>query len=232
MIAVRRLVAPSLSRVLQLCGCAGLAFGVCYLGLSVAPVLAVAAPLALLAHLGGGAQWTLSTYGLQRRAPDHIRGRILAGDFGIVTLIITVSNLVAGGLAIVIGASWRDRYVRRVGSADRYGLLGVDATAACRAGRRVGVRACHAAPAAVTGEPRLLQLGHRRAGRALHERPQLLGHAPVVAGGVQLAEQRVQAEVDPLDEDERAWHGGVLRDRAGAVERVAHDAAGVLAATT
>jgi MFS family permease len=98
-----RLVGPELSRVLLLCGFAGTAFGVCYLGLSVAPVLAVAAPLALLAHLGGGAQWTLSTYGLQRRAPDEIRGRILAGDFGIVTLIITLSNLAAGGLAIVIG---------------------------------------------------------------------------------------------------------------------------------
>jgi MFS family permease len=103
LIAVR-LVGSSLSRVLQLCGCAGLAFGVCYLGLSVAPVLAVAVPLAFLAHLGGGAQWTLSTYGLQRRAPDHMRGRILAGDFGIVTLIITASNLAAGGLASFIGA--------------------------------------------------------------------------------------------------------------------------------
>jgi MFS family permease len=99
-----RLVGPSLSRVLLLCGCSGLAFGVCYLGLAMAPTLAIAAVLALLAHLGGGAQWTLSTYGLQRRAPDHIRGRILAGDFGIVTLIITVSNLAAGLLAGVTGA--------------------------------------------------------------------------------------------------------------------------------
>jgi MFS family permease len=98
-----RLVGPSLSRLLFLCGCSGLAFGVCYLGLSVAPALAIAAPLALLAHLGGGAQWTLSTYGLQRRAPDEIRGRILAGDFGIVTLIITVSNLAAGALAGLVG---------------------------------------------------------------------------------------------------------------------------------
>jgi MFS family permease len=90
--------------VLLLCGSAGLVFGVCYLGLSVAPVLAVAAVLAFAAHLGGGAQWTLSTYGLQRRAPDHIRGRILAGDFGIVTLIITLSNLAAGALAGIVGA--------------------------------------------------------------------------------------------------------------------------------
>ncbi|MGD9704036.1 MAG: MFS transporter [Acidimicrobiia bacterium] len=98
-----RLVGASLSRLLLLCGCSALAFGVCYLGLSVAPALAIAAPLVLLAHLGGGAQWTLSTYGLQRRAPDEIRGRILAGDFGIVTLIITVSNLAAGGLAGLAG---------------------------------------------------------------------------------------------------------------------------------
>jgi MFS family permease len=99
-----RLVGPSMSRVLLLCGGAGLAFGVCYLGLSVAPALAIAVPFTFLAHLGGGAQWTLSTYGLQRRAPDHVRGRILAGDFGIVTLIITLSNLAAGALAGVVGA--------------------------------------------------------------------------------------------------------------------------------
>jgi MFS family permease len=98
-----KLVGTSLSRVLLLTGCAGLVFGVCYLGLSVAPVLAVAAPLAFIAHLGGGAQWTLSTYGLQRRAPDHIRGRIIAGDFGMATLIITLSNLTAGALASAIG---------------------------------------------------------------------------------------------------------------------------------
>ncbi len=99
-----RFVGPALSRVLLLCGCAGLAFGVCYLGLSLAPTLLIALPFTFLAHLGGGAQWTLSTYGLQRRAPDHIRGRILAGDFGIVTLIITLSNLAAGALAGGIGA--------------------------------------------------------------------------------------------------------------------------------
>ena len=99
-----RLVGPSTSRLLTLCGSAGLAFGVCYLGLAIAPALGIAAVLALLAHLGGGAQWTLSTYGLQRRAPDEIRGRILAGDFAIVTLIITLSNLAAGALAGLVGA--------------------------------------------------------------------------------------------------------------------------------
>ena len=99
-----RLVGPIVVALCCCCAAApGLSFGVCYLGLSVAPTLALAVVLAFLAHLGGGAQWTLSTYGLQRRAPDHIRGRILAGDFGIVTLIITVSNLAAGALASVTG---------------------------------------------------------------------------------------------------------------------------------
>lgn len=98
-----RLVGPSLARVLLVAGASGLVFGVCYLGLSVAPTLAIAAVLALIAHLGGGAQWTLSTYGLQRRAPDHVRGRILAGDFALVTLVIAVSNLAAGALADVVG---------------------------------------------------------------------------------------------------------------------------------
>ncbi len=99
-----KLVGPSLSRLLLLCGCAGLSFGVFYLGLSAAGSIAVAVPLVLLAHLGGGAQWTMSTYGLQRRAPNHVLGRIIAGDFGMVTLIITLSNLAAGLLAGALGA--------------------------------------------------------------------------------------------------------------------------------
>lgn len=98
-----RFTGSSLSRVLLVCGWAGVTFGVCYLALSAAPFFAVALVLVLLAHLGGGAQWTLSSYGLQARAPDHIRGRIIAGDFGIVTLIITLSSLAAGVLADLIG---------------------------------------------------------------------------------------------------------------------------------
>jgi len=130
-----RLVGPSLSRVLLMCGSAGLAFGVCYLGLSVAPALWIAAVLALVAHLGGGAQWTLSTYGLQRRAPDHIRGRILAGDFGIVTLIITVSNLAAGALAGAVGVRWAIAAFAMVGLVAGGAYLAV--TRALRAGLAV-----------------------------------------------------------------------------------------------
>ncbi len=65
----------------------------------LAPSIWIAALLVFVAHLGGGAQWMLSTYGLQRAAPDEIRGRIFSFDYGLVTLTIAVSTVVAGILS-------------------------------------------------------------------------------------------------------------------------------------
>lgn len=65
----------------------------------LAPSIAVAAVLVLVAHLGSGAQWMLSTFGLQRHTPDAIRGRVFSFDYALVTLAIAVSNFVAGVLA-------------------------------------------------------------------------------------------------------------------------------------
>lgn len=98
-----RLVGPSMSKVLLVSGSVGIVFGLCYLGLSAAHVLWLAALLALVAHLGGGAQWTLSSYGLQRVVPDEMRGRVMAGDYALATLIISLSNLGAGRLADSVG---------------------------------------------------------------------------------------------------------------------------------
>ena len=64
-----------------------------------APAIWLAAPLVFAAHLGGGAQWMLSTLGLQRATPDELRGRLFSFDYGLVTLVITVSTLLAGTLA-------------------------------------------------------------------------------------------------------------------------------------
>jgi MFS family permease len=58
----------------------------------------------MFAHLGGGAQWTLSTYGLQVRAPDDMRGRVLAGDFALITLSLAVSSVAAGLVSEQVGA--------------------------------------------------------------------------------------------------------------------------------
>ncbi len=98
-----KLIGPSLSRILLLAGSAGTVFGLCYLGLSASNTLWLAAILAFVAHLGGGAQWTLSTYGLQRRTRDEVRGRIMAGDMALAMLASTTSNIVAGNLANAIG---------------------------------------------------------------------------------------------------------------------------------
>ncbi len=74
-------------------------YGLTYLLVAVAPNLAIAAALAVIAHMGGGAQWVLSTYGLQRMVPDYVRGRILAIDLGLVGLTFSLSSLAAGRLA-------------------------------------------------------------------------------------------------------------------------------------
>jgi MFS family permease len=74
-------------------------FGAGYVLLGLAPGLLLALPAIALAHTGGGAQWMLSSYGLQKIVPDHIRGRIFALDGMLVTLTFGASSLVTGWLA-------------------------------------------------------------------------------------------------------------------------------------
>jgi MFS family permease len=93
----------AMSGILLTCGTAGLVYAAGYLVVGTAPVLAVAAAGALVAHLGGGAQWALSTYGLQSAVPDYIRGRVFAADFALVTVTMSLSLLVSGALAEVTG---------------------------------------------------------------------------------------------------------------------------------
>ncbi|NDI19538.1 MAG: MFS transporter, partial [Actinobacteria bacterium] len=93
----------NLARVVTVCGMAGFVFSLSYLGASVAPSILVACGFIAVAHFGGGAQWTLSTFGLQMRSPDEMRGRIIAGDFALVTLMMSVTSASAGVLSDVIG---------------------------------------------------------------------------------------------------------------------------------
>ncbi len=78
-------------------------FGIGYVGLAFSPSLWIGAAAVVLAHLGGGAQWMTSTYGLQREVPDWVRGRVFATDYGLVTLTMSISSLVAGVGADRIG---------------------------------------------------------------------------------------------------------------------------------
>jgi MFS family permease len=59
----------------------------------------LAGALVLTAHLGGGIQWTLSSYALQVIVPDRIRGRIFAFDEALISVTIAVSATLAGWVA-------------------------------------------------------------------------------------------------------------------------------------
>ena len=74
-------------------------FGLSYMALGLAPSLWVAAVVIFVAHLGGGTQWALSTYGLQVLVPDYIRGRVFAVDFAMITLSLGISSLIASAIA-------------------------------------------------------------------------------------------------------------------------------------
>ncbi len=76
-----------------------LAFGAGYTVLGFSKTLTVGLAGILLAHLGGGAAWQISSYGLQREAPDWIRGRIFSADYGFLTLTMSLSSLAAGALS-------------------------------------------------------------------------------------------------------------------------------------
>ena len=99
-----RFVKNDLSKVILVCGIAGLGFAGGYLAAAASPIFILACVCIGFAHLGGGAQWTLSTYGLQVRCPDEMRGRVLAGDFALITLSLGLSSLLAGVVSEYIGA--------------------------------------------------------------------------------------------------------------------------------
>jgi MFS family permease len=79
-------------------------FGTGYLVLGVAPVFWLVLLLLAVAHAGGGANWILSTYGLQTVVPDALRGRVFSADYTLATLIIAGSQVVFGLLSDVVPA--------------------------------------------------------------------------------------------------------------------------------
>ena len=100
----RAVVGPQDRRLFGAIGGALAVFGIGYALLGVAPALVFAMGAVLIAHVGGGAQWTLSSYGLQRIVPDRIRGRIFAFDCMLVTLTFGLSAILTGWLADVFTA--------------------------------------------------------------------------------------------------------------------------------
>jgi len=102
---VRRLAKRGIHGVLLACGFAAIWYGTMYLFVSIVPWLLVVFVLVGLAHFGGGAQWSLTTYGLNLTTPDELRGRIFAADAAGVTLAMSISLVFAGIVSGIIGPS-------------------------------------------------------------------------------------------------------------------------------
>ncbi|HET9671720.1 MAG TPA: MFS transporter [Actinomycetota bacterium] len=98
-----RIAGPGHRRLFAAIGLSLVVFGLAYVGLGLAPSLAVAAVAIGVAHLGGGSQWMLSTFGLQVLVPDRIRGRIFGFDYMLVTLSLSLSAVIAAAGSDVIG---------------------------------------------------------------------------------------------------------------------------------
>jgi MFS family permease len=93
--AVRGLLRTDDARYRSIAFCI-LLFGAGYAALAFSTTLAAGILSIAFAHLGGGAAWQVSTYGLQREVPDFIRGRVFSADYGFVTLTMALSGLGAG----------------------------------------------------------------------------------------------------------------------------------------
>jgi len=91
-----------LSKLFWVISAAFVVYGASYAFVPWMPAIYIAGLFVLLGHLGGGAQWTLSTYALQLIVPDHIRGRIFAFDEGFITLTLALSATVAGWISDVV----------------------------------------------------------------------------------------------------------------------------------
>ena len=98
-----RIAGRDMAKLLKVCGYAGLIFAACYVGAALSPFIGMAAVFIALAHLSGGAQWTLSTLGLQMESPDHVRGRVMAGDMALVNTMIGVTSILAGITSELVG---------------------------------------------------------------------------------------------------------------------------------
>ena len=92
-------------RLYAVLACSMAVFGVGYLLIGITGWFWLVLLLLAVAHAGGGANWILSTYGLQRVVPDELRGRVFSADYTLATLIIAASQVVFGLLSDHVEAS-------------------------------------------------------------------------------------------------------------------------------
>lgn len=78
------------------------AYGLAYVGVSMAGWFPLVLALVFVAHFAGGTNWVLSNYALQCEVPDQLRGRVFAADMMLATLAISVSQLAVAGLVDLV----------------------------------------------------------------------------------------------------------------------------------
>jgi MFS family permease len=71
-------------------------YGFGYLAIAAAPWLPLVLPVVVFAHAAGGGNWATSSAALQAAVPDALRGRISSADLLVVTLVVSVSQVVVG----------------------------------------------------------------------------------------------------------------------------------------
>jgi MFS family permease len=117
-----------------------IAYGLSYLGVSVARWFPLILALVVIAHIAGGGNWAMSNFALQAEIPDELRGRVFAFDQMIVMLAVSASLLVVGVLeghvatrvlvfscgavTLLYGIGWRLATARVRGGAVRTALPG------------------------------------------------------------------------------------------------------------
>ncbi len=102
----RRVIARGERYLWSVLGGCMVVFGVGYMLLPLSPWLWLGTVVVFVAHLGGGGNWILSTYGLQATVPDYVRGRVFAVDYMLATLVIATSQATAGSLADRVDPRW------------------------------------------------------------------------------------------------------------------------------
>jgi MFS family permease len=83
-------------RMWQSIGISFFVIAVAYIAFSQAPTLLLAIICILIGHMGGSNIWVMTTSLLQLNTPDRVRGRVFSLDFGLLMLMIAVSNYIMG----------------------------------------------------------------------------------------------------------------------------------------
>jgi hypothetical protein len=124
-IFARRILGGNLTprALVIVCGASSLLFCTAYTAFSFTHTFALALVLVISAHLGGGSLWAFSTLGLHMHTADHVRGRVMALDYGFATLALGISAFVAGLLADSIGEVGALRWLAAAGALAGLGWL-------------------------------------------------------------------------------------------------------------